>query len=110
MRLNAAVGETGVSAAALQRAARVQVRAERGEMSRAKGRFVVGATLAAVVLALAASGGAGAGGPAAPLDESAHVWFVQLAGAPGAKGGDKAALRAARQRFFQGAADQGLGV
>jgi subtilisin family serine protease len=79
-------------------------------MSRATGRFVAGATLAAVVLALAAAGGAGAGGPAAPADESAHAWFVQLVGAPVAKGGDRAALKAARQRFFQGAADQGLDV
>jgi minor extracellular serine protease Vpr len=79
-------------------------------MSRAKGRFAVGATLAAVVLVLAAASGAGAGAKFGPADESAHAWFVQLAGAPAAKGGDKAALKAARQKFFQGAADQGLDV
>jgi minor extracellular serine protease Vpr len=79
-------------------------------MSRGKGRFVVGVTLVAVVLVLAAAGGAGARAVSGPADESAHAWFVQLAGAPVAKGGDKAALKAARQTFFQGAADQGLDV
>jgi subtilisin family serine protease len=80
-------------------------------MSRGKRRFLVGAAVAAAVVALGASAGAGGAGTAsAPADESAHAWFIQLAGAPVAKGGDKAALKAARQKFFQGAADQGLDV
>jgi len=79
-------------------------------MSRGKAGFIAGALAAAAVVVLAAAGGAGAGAATRPADESANAWFVQLAGAPLAKGGDKAALRAARQKFFQGAADQGLDV
>ena len=64
-----------------------------------------------MLLALvAAAGGAGAGTAVGIRDESPNAWFVQLPGAPVARGGDRATLRAARQRFYQAAADQGLDV
>jgi minor extracellular serine protease Vpr len=45
-----------------------------------------------------------------PDNQTATSWFVQLSGAPTAKGGSASAVKAARDAFYAGAASMGLTV